>query len=334
MGNQNKIIKPTADLYLSYSYYDEIDLFAQYQRYMNFDRWQIIGNKLQATVLNITSDQVLCSYRDYNCSSRFEGINLPNYWLFWIPFRPLWSLFENKYDLQDNYLLYGSPNTEFTLLEKSFSTTYAFHIRDTYLVHLCEHLNLPKPAFFLETKSIPSVGLLSSTQMQYLRFSCFLLYKTMLNLNQSNDKNQRQILVKNLRQILTEKIPIQILLYLAKNCNIQPEKIVIKKRSLLEKAEEYMINHWHKDIVTADICQEVGVSQRTLEYTFNHYYNISPKAYLKKIRLNKFHQALLGKDIDISIKELAEQFGFLHRGHLARDYKKLFGKLPSQSTDN
>lgn len=334
MDNQNKIIKPTSDLSLRYTYYDDIDLFAQYQRHMNFDRWQIMGNKLQATVFQVTSDKVLLTYRNYNCLSRFEGISLPNYWLFLIPASPLWSIFENKYDLEDNYLLYASPNTEFTLLEKSFSTIYCFHIRDTYLVHFCEHLNLPEPAEFLETKSIPAVGFLSATQMKYLRSSCYQLYQQILQINQSNDNNQRQRLVDDIGQQFMKKIPIQISLYLANNRNIKPEAIIIKKNSLLKQAEEYMIDNWHKDMVSADICQEVGVSQRTLEYTFKHYYNISPKAYLKKIRLNKFHQALLRKSRDISINELAQEFGFSHRGHLARDYQKLFGKLPSQSTDN
>jgi AraC family ethanolamine operon transcriptional activator len=330
--NQKNIIRPASDLYLSYCYFDDLDFFSQYPRYMNFDRWQIMGKNFQASIFNIASNQVLVGYRDYNCLSRFQGISLPNYWLFFIPFHPIWVLFEKKYDLDDNYLLYASPNTEFTLLEKSYSTTFAFHIRDTYLIHLCEQLNLPEPAEFLETKSIPSVGLLSEKQMESLRDSCSQLYQKTLQIHQSNDGSQCQRLVEHLHQKLTKEIPLQILLYLAKNRNIIPETISIKKSYLLKQAEKYMINNCHKDIISTDICQEVGVSQRTLEYTFKHYYNISPKAYLKKIRLNKFHQALLKKSRDISINELAEKCGFSHRGHLARDYQKLFGKLPSKST--
>lgn len=84
------------------------------------------------------------------------------------------------------------------------------------------------------------------------------------------------------------------------------------------------------NLTIPDICKELGVSQRTLEYTFKDFYQMSPKNYLKKLRLNALYQSLHQNPQPTLICEIAEQLGFFHRGHLASDYQKLFGKLPSK----
>lgn len=90
-----------------------------------------------------------------------------------------------------------------------------------------------------------------------------------------------------------------------------------------------MLNNLKESVTTPNICQEIGVSKRTLEYIFKDFYQTTPKAYLKQLRLNYLRQSIL-KNPQINITDLAEGLGFLHRGQLARDYQKLFGELPSR----
>ncbi|MGB3512336.1 MAG: helix-turn-helix domain-containing protein [Microcoleaceae cyanobacterium] len=85
------------------------------------------------------------------------------------------------------------------------------------------------------------------------------------------------------------------------------------------------------DITTQDLYQELKISQRTLEYIFKDYYQMSPKNYFKHLRLNALHQELQQKDQQDNLREIAGQFGFYHRGQLARDYHKLFAEFPSET---
>ncbi len=106
--------------------------------------------------------------------------------------------------------------------------------------------------------------------------------------------------------------------------------MLVRRANVLKQAEKYMLNHLKVNVTTTNICQEIGVSKRTLEYIFKDFYQTTPKAYLKQLRLNYLRQSML-KNPQIKINDLAEDLGFLHRGQLARDYQKLFGELPSQT---
>lgn len=106
----------------------------------------------------------------------------------------------------------------------------------------------------------------------------------------------------------------------------------LKRASILNQAEAFMKTYLKADIRIEDICQETGVSKRTLEYIFQDYYGISPKAYLKRIRLNQFRKALKTQGDDrTKIREIAQEWGFWHASHLTADYKYLFGELPSET---
>lgn len=59
---------------------------------------------------------------------------------------------------------------------------------------------------------------------------------------------------------------------------------------------------------------------------------MGPMAYIKLHRLHGLRRELLAADPQtVSIAELALQWGFLNPGHFARDYRRLFGQLPSQT---
>lgn len=89
-----------------------------------------------------------------------------------------------------------------------------------------------------------------------------------------------------------------------------------------------ILNNLTADITIKDICEELGVSQRTLEYIFKDFYEISPKSYFKRLRLNAFYQELQQEYHQVNLSEISMKFGFFHRGQLAHDYHQFFGELP------
>lgn len=116
---------------------------------------------------------------------------------------------------------------------------------------------------------------------------------------------------------------------LAEAKDIKPKKNTLRRTSILKQAEEMMRNSLYSELTISDICQEVGVTKRTLEYIFKDFYQMSPHHYFKKLRLNALHQRLHRDPHPPLTCKIAEELGVFHRGQLARDYYKLFGQLPS-----
>lgn len=95
------------------------------------------------------------------------------------------------------------------------------------------------------------------------------------------------------------------------------------------KVIEYILAQNLRTLTIEEITARTGIKKRSLEYAFKEYVNESPKSFIKALRLNIFRQAL--KRGEASVSEVALQEGFTHMGQLSRDYKLLFGELPSET---
>ncbi len=80
-----------------------------------------------------------------------------------------------------------------------------------------------------------------------------------------------------------------------------------------------------------EICKQSGASWRTLDRAFHEYFGIGPKSYYIRLRLNRVREALLKGSQEPTIIDVANRYGFWHMGQFARDYRKLFAELPSQT---
>ena len=78
-----------------------------------------------------------------------------------------------------------------------------------------------------------------------------------------------------------------------------------------------------------DICKTLAVSERALLYAFHDYVGLSPQAYLRRCRLNRVRTALLAaRPQETTVTRVAMQFGFLHLGRFAGEYRQIFDELP------
>lgn len=79
-----------------------------------------------------------------------------------------------------------------------------------------------------------------------------------------------------------------------------------------------------------DICTELGISERTLQYAFRSYVHMSPLAYLRMCRLNRVRETLLAADPQsTTVTAVAMRYGFLHLGRFSVDYRRAFHEAPS-----
>lgn len=102
------------------------------------------------------------------------------------------------------------------------------------------------------------------------------------------------------------------------------------RRQVVHRAVAYMREHVNEPLSVADLCAELGVSRRTLQYCFEEVLQLNPVGYLRAIRLNGVRRDLLNSDPEKTmIQDVAARWGFWHLSRLATEYRAMFGELPS-----
>lgn len=102
--------------------------------------------------------------------------------------------------------------------------------------------------------------------------------------------------------------------------------------AIVRAAEQYAMDHADERLYVTDLCQAASVSERTLEYAFRSVMELSPTAYLTRIRLHKVRQALLRAEPGATtVTAEALNWGFWHFGEFSKAYKDCFEELPSDT---
>jgi len=108
---------------------------------------------------------------------------------------------------------------------------------------------------------------------------------------------------------------------------------LIKSTRAVSLALEVIHNSELESISAMELCKQASCSQRTLEKCFSNRFGVTPKKYIKCLRLAEVHKGLRNFDaLDYdSIIELAGVNGFWHMGQFAADYRRIYGELPSET---
>jgi AraC family ethanolamine operon transcriptional activator len=105
-----------------------------------------------------------------------------------------------------------------------------------------------------------------------------------------------------------------------------------RQRQLIGNAVDYCEHRADAAIRINNLCRELGVSERTLRYTFYNQTGMPPLAFLKRERLNRVHRSLRKADsAEALVKQIAYSHGFSHLGHFSSDYREMFGEAPSET---
>lgn len=104
------------------------------------------------------------------------------------------------------------------------------------------------------------------------------------------------------------------------------------RQRALHRAEEYIREFKNQPVSVRELCQATGVSERTLRYVFLQQYGVPPSQYLKTRRLNGVRRSLRQADpASESVAKIARNWQFTHTGQFAKDYREMFGELPSET---
>ena len=104
-----------------------------------------------------------------------------------------------------------------------------------------------------------------------------------------------------------------------------------ESRRTLRKARELLHAHADTYYSIAQLADELGVTQRNLQYLFKKHLGLTPKSYWLGVKFRTVREEIRRQGGAINIGELALKHGFYHAGHFSALYKRFFGELPSQT---
>jgi len=102
----------------------------------------------------------------------------------------------------------------------------------------------------------------------------------------------------------------------------------VSRALVVERAQQCVRDRLGQPPTVAELCEQLGVSRRTLQTSFQDTWGMGPLAWLRMLRLNAVRRALKTAP---SVTVAATQLGFWHFGRFSHDYHALFGELPSQT---
>ena len=103
------------------------------------------------------------------------------------------------------------------------------------------------------------------------------------------------------------------------------EKTALEVRS-------FLLNNLDEMMTIQSITEKFKISDKTLETSFKSLFGLTPKRFEHLLRLNRAHEDLqLADGQTTNVSDIATKWGFSHFGRFAKDYKALFGVLPSET---
>jgi AraC-like DNA-binding protein len=100
---------------------------------------------------------------------------------------------------------------------------------------------------------------------------------------------------------------------------------------IVRLAEEYIEASWNRAITIEELASQTNTSIRALYAAFKKSRGYSPMRYAKTVRLQRAKQMLMEPDQRTSVSLVAFKCGFGNLGHFARDFREMFGELPSET---
>lgn len=97
-------------------------------------------------------------------------------------------------------------------------------------------------------------------------------------------------------------------------------------------ARDYIESHLAEPLGLETLARVTGVSPRTLEYAFREVFDVTPLRYIKTRRLDAARRRFLAaENPQLTVTDVALDYGFHHFSYFSRDYHAQFGEYPSQT---
>jgi AraC-like DNA-binding protein len=102
----------------------------------------------------------------------------------------------------------------------------------------------------------------------------------------------------------------------------------------VQRARAIIHDDFSDSLSVTGIAARVGVSVRSLQTGFNRFLGVSPVEYIRRHRLERLHEALIGADAAERVTDLMLDCGIVDFGRYAQHYRKRYGCSPSDTLRN
>lgn len=102
------------------------------------------------------------------------------------------------------------------------------------------------------------------------------------------------------------------------------------RKPIIERCLDLIDAQLARAISIDELCAAAGVSDRTLRTMFAEQFGVSPHRYLMNRRMHAIHEALCSAREGTTVTSVCSDYGVWDFGRFARQYRQLYGVLPSQ----
>lgn len=97
----------------------------------------------------------------------------------------------------------------------------------------------------------------------------------------------------------------------------------------LKDAVAFIHRHANGDVSINEVAAAVHLTPRAVQYLFRRQLGTTPTEYMRRVRLNRAHQDLIGgAPRTTTVSEIAQRWGFAHTGRFAVLYRQTYGQSP------
>jgi len=216
------------------------------------------------------------------------------------------------------YPLKGEMDTE----SKEGFEIFGFSFTPEYIEQLCSQLDYPNLLKRIRNAEVVNVSELSMN----------MLRNFLENIFKSFPHQTKQLSDPNFIKTIKYEILKQLLHTIDKHLDTSKTYSIRLRDKAFSNAKAYILEHPTDPITVQRLVRRIGVSERTLEFAFLERLGATPKVILKSIRLSGVHKDLkLTVGGGTMVSDIATRWGFWHMGQFGKDYKKMFGELPSKT---
>ena len=303
--------------------FTDVEDFKAFFEYQNKEIIQLSPGSLQAEFLSIQVGQLYFVCNQANQGVQFSGEGKKEY----ISFAILWSENEKEYYScrhpvkpqrtifgfnnreADEIFPHGAALTHIIIPVQTFDA-YADRLQRHDLDDRFRHKN--------------HVNLLPTGMQEIKEYLKQLIWLAVHQPTWFHTPQLEALVIEDFLPLLISQIPLK---WNAKSF-LKPSR----RAQLIARAEQSMLANLEKPLTLKQLAEDLASSSSALSYGFQDLFSLSPMRYLKVRRLNAVRERLKTSEPEnCTIALLANEVGFYNPSHFTKDYKAMFGELPSET---
>jgi len=292
--------------------FNDFDAFAEMINQANLEQSQIDVGNFKGDLTQLVRGPVIIGLHKMNRTILQEGLGIKGYTTFLITGNMEQDFSWRKNRLRGNRIGILKSGMEHSCITLPNFIGMPVSISDDYLVEISNILGYPNFIKHINKSEVILIDKNKAEQIQ--RIVIFLC-------NSSNFDES----------LLLFHLPRMIISSIGAGLKEDPIVNPTSRSIIFKRAQDYIFDNIEHAINILDLCKDIGVSERNLRYIFKKNIGISPCKFVRNVKLNKVRKLLKSNDQKQMVNTLANQLGFWHAGQFAKDYKNIFGELPSES---